>query len=178
MLTATFQMQPAHVLGAFKELHKQQEPMSLVSRLKRSFQRRLLAWIPPLFVVIPLIAVLNAQSTIHGWQVAYLVVASVLWGASAVALAQESHLRPFVESHLVGNEPTLVRLSDVGVEFQCASTVAATPWSAFTKVLVGREFLFLMRGEVGSFVPLSAFPSEAQMLEFAAYAQSHIPPTA
>jgi hypothetical protein len=167
--TSTEQLEAA--IRVFHQVHIPPVGDSLLSRLSQKHQKWLLRSMLVLLFQIPLMAVLLLAPVIRGWHLIYLVVVAAAFGAS-LAWSQNRELKTLLLAHLGTEGFICVKLDDTHAEFSARSTVTRTPWHAYSRVFVSGDFLFLVRGHFADYIPVSAFSSEDDLVNFAAFASA------
>jgi hypothetical protein len=121
-----------------------------------------------LFIAIPLAVILEGGAKIHGWLLIYFTVVSWLLGALTMAIALQPVDVDVLSSLLFTKGKRSVCIAEGGLECKLNDTIALTPWSAFSKVVLGQSFIFLAKTD-GFFeaVPLAGFVSQQAADEFA-----------
>lgn len=177
MLEATFTFDLARTQRLLRVMSRRsfldQTGLPAPSRLTTWMLRAFVGLTGGLGVMLVIVAVTSGDR-IQPWQMILVAVLAYVSGGFAVIFFGEYR-----------NQRILARLFDVsgvvtyslepdGLRAVSGVSRSFFPWAGFRQVLVSDEFIMMICGGTVLSVPISAFPDEAAMHAFAAYASARV----
>jgi hypothetical protein len=139
---------------------------------------RILKWLlseAALWIVIfELVLLSMIDGPIRMWHVAIVFITSFIAGAGALWSLQDKTPLKVIKGYVEGGRTPTMRLTEAGVETERGKTASFTPWSAYWRVEISDKFVFLFHEGVADFIPVSAFPDDDSVREFAKFAAAKV----
>lgn len=136
--------------------------------------KKLVETVPIWICVLVFLILAFSGAQLRLWHMLLMAVTSCVAGASAQWSVQDKSATRYIEGHIEHQGSPTIRLMGEGVEVHYRTTKTFTPWTSYSRVEIVDEYLFLFYDRAANYIPIAAFSSQAELIDFTKFATAKI----